>query len=131
MIAPFLIGIALALVFLVVARFSGLDREKGVYPALLISIALFYVVFALEHGNTAQIIFNVFIAGLFIAAALLGYLKSLWIIAAGLILHGLFDAVYPAIASSPAPTWWAPFCLAVDVLFGLFLISMIIRNKIG
>lgn len=131
MFVPFMIGIVLTISLLLVSILVGLDREKGVYPTLLIAIALFYVVFAFEHGDLNQIILNSIVAGLFTLLALIGYRKSFTYIAIGLLLHGVFDVVYSTYANSPAPDWWAPFCLAIDVLLGLFLLFMMKKKRIS
>jgi len=127
---PFGLGIFLTTGLLFVSSVVGLHRDRGVYPVTLIAIALFYVVFAFEHGGILEIAFNSVVACLFLLLAIGGYVRSLWIVAIGLILHGLFDVVYSASASSPAPDWWTPFCLSVDLLLGLFLAVLIWKNKI-
>ncbi len=127
---PFGLGIILTTGLLFVSTMVGLHRDRGVYPITLIAIALFYVVFAFEHGGVWEIAFNSVVACLFLLFAIGGYVRSLWIVAIGLILHGLFDVVYAASASNPAPDWWAPLCLTVDLLLGLFLVVLIWKNKI-
>lgn len=131
MVFPFLAGLALTIALLIVSIWTGLAREKGVYPITLIAIALFYVVFAIEWGNNNQIFLNAVIAGLFMLIAIVGYRISFTLIAFGLVLHGVFDLLYAFMGSSPAPHWWAPFCLAVDVLLGLFLFFMIAKKRIA
>ena len=130
MFIPFLIGLCLTLALIVISSAIGLDREKGVYPATLIAIALFYVVFAVEHGDTSQIISNIIVTSLFMGLAIIGYVKGLWLIALGLILHGLFDVAYLVLGASPAPEWWGPLCLAVDIVLGAFLIFLITKKKL-
>jgi hypothetical protein len=127
---PFGLGIILTTGLLFVSSIVGLHKDRGVYPVTLIAIALFYVVFAFEHGGVREIVFNSVVACLFLLFAIGGYVRSLWIVAIGLIIHGLFDVVYSESASSPAPDWWAPFCLSVDLLLGLFLAVLIWKNKI-
>ena len=73
-----------------------MHRERGVHVAIRAAIAVFYVVFALEHAATPGIALNVAIASAFIALAFAGYRFGLWTVVAGLAAHGLFDIAYPA-----------------------------------
>jgi len=65
------------------------------------------------------------IAVLFLTLAILGYVWSLYIVAFGLILHGVFDIIYMVSPTNPAPDWWGPLCLSIDAILGLFLIASI------
>ena len=113
---PFILGVGMTVGFLAVAHATGLSRSRGAWTTTLVSIALFYVVFALEHGGPADVALHTAIAGAFIALAVTGFLRSLWFVVAGLALHGLFDILAPVFDASPAPEWWPAFCLGVDVL---------------
>lgn len=130
MLTAFVIGLLLTAVFIGISVAVGLHKDRSVYVITLISIALFYVVFALEHGSVAEIILNICIAGLFIICALLGYIRGLYLVGFALIGHGIFDIIYPMTGNSPAPIWWPPFCLAVDVTLGLFLIFNLKTAKV-
>lgn len=131
MAIPFFVGFILTLGFIFVALLSGLSRDRGVYPATLIAIALFYVVFAFEHGSHTTIIFNIIVAALFIGSAIFGYLRGLYVVAYALIGHGIFDVIYHVSGDSPAPDWWAPLCVAADVVLGGFLIYALKTNKLS
>ena len=130
MIMPFLIGIGLTLGFVSTSVFFGLHKERGAYPVTLIAIALFYIVFAFEHGSPSAIILNITIASLFIGSAVLGYVRGLYIVAFALIGHGAFDIIYQMVGNSPAPDWWAPLCLAADLILGGFLIYFLKTSKL-
>jgi len=108
MVLPFLIGVALTVTLLGLAWITGL-----------------YVVFAFEHGGVREVIINSMIAVLFLTLAILGYVWSLYIVAFGLILHGVFDIIYVVSPTNPAPDWWGPLCLSIDAILGLFLIASI------
>lgn len=130
MIIPFLIGVGLTLGFVAISIFFGLHKERGAYPVTLIAIALFYVVFAFEHGSLFAIIFNITFASVFIGSAVWGYARGLYIVAFGLIGHGAFDIIYQRVGNSPAPEWWGPLCLAADVILGGFLIYCLKTSKL-
>jgi hypothetical protein len=112
-----LIGAALAIGVAVFAHAVGFDRDRAFYPAVLIVIASYYLLFALMAGISGRGLVEEIAALLvFAAVAVLGFRTSLWLVAAGLALHGLFDFVRPlALSEHGAPAWWPPFCLAFDV----------------
>ena len=82
-----------------VARFAhavGYDRDKSFYAVVLTVVAALYPLFAVTgggHGLVREVAF--FTAFAVLAAA--GFLKNLWIVAVGLVLHGFFDLVRHAI----------------------------------
>lgn len=119
---PFLIGLSATVAAIIGAHWAGMANSRATYTTTLIAIALFYIVFAIEHGSPSTIIINILIAGGFIALALLGQRFSIFLVAIGLLGHGLFDVMYHASGDSPAPSWWAPLCLAVDVALGGYLL---------
>ena len=55
-------------------------------------------------------------------AAVVGFKRNLWIVATGLVAHGLFDFVHGHVISNPGvPAWWPMFCFAYDVTAGVYL----------
>mgnify|MGYP003417354377 CR=1 FL=1 len=69
---PVLIGIALAPAIVALGRFSGLDRDRALYPVTLIVIAAYYVLFATMAG--AQALPSELIAAtVFVVVAIVGY----------------------------------------------------------
>jgi hypothetical protein len=52
----------------------------------------------------------------FAALAVVGFKGKLWIVAAALAVHGVFDLVHGSLVTNPGvPVWWPAFCLAFDV----------------
>ena len=46
----------------------------------------------------------------------------MWLVAAGLALHGLFDFVHGHVVDNPGmPAWWPAFCGAYDVVAAIYL----------
>lgn len=125
---PLTTGIVLTVAVLGISSALGLHRERGVWPALLIAIAAFYVVFAFEHSSASGIFWQSAIAMTFMVLALFGYKTSLWFIVAGLVLHGIFDGVSLWLGASPAPHWWGPFCVGVDFLLAAALAHWIAKG---
>ena len=129
-LAALLIGLALTAGFLLVARLIGLHRDRGTWVSTLIAIALFYIVFAVQSGVAASIALHVSVATAFIGVALFGYVRSLWWVVIGLALHGGFDLVSVGSGANPAPSWWGPLCLGVDLLLAGSLAFWLYTNVI-
>ncbi len=119
------IGIALALAVVAFARLAGLDRDRAFYPVVLIVVGSYYILFSAMAGGGAMVPELLFFA-LFAAIAVTGFRTRLWIVAAGLILHGLFDFTRHAIiAGQGVPVWWPAFCGGFDVAAGIALAAML------
>ena len=118
----FAIGAILALVVVAFAATVGLDRDKAFYPTILIVVGTYYILFAAMTGAGQIILTETVGAGVFVLLAVLGFKGSFWIVAAGLIGHGLFDFVHHFIIDNPGvPDFWPGFCGAFDVVAGAVL----------
>lgn len=114
------IGIVLSLFIIFSAKFTRFDRDVSFYPSILIFIASFYILFAVMAGHS--IVRESFIAFIFILLALYGAYKSLFVIGLAIMLHGAYDILHIfQFKESVAPTWWAPFCAAVDFVIGIWV----------
>jgi len=109
------IGALLALSVGLMATVSGLDRDRALYPAVTMVVASYYALFAVMGATTPTLVLESSIGGLFLGLAILGFRSSLWLVAAALAAHGVFDLVHGVLISNPGvPVWWPPFCLAYD-----------------
>ena len=46
----------------------------------------------------------------------------LWLIVAGLAMHGIYDFFHGHFFTNPGvPAWWPEFCLAYDVMVAIYL----------
>ena len=122
MLLPLGIGLVASLAIIVALRLAGMDRDRATAPILLVSIAVFYPVFASENGSTSDVLVHLAIAGCFVVLAVLGYSRASWIVGIALIVHGVFDVLIVTTRFDVAPDFWAPFCLAVDVVLGGWLL---------
>jgi hypothetical protein len=112
----YVMGIALALVVSGLAALVGFDRDRAFYPTLLVVIASYYVLFAVMSSSAQPMLIESAGMTAFAALAALGFREKLWIVAAALAGHGVFDAVHGSLVTNPGvPVWWPPFCLAYDV----------------
>jgi hypothetical protein len=120
--APFLVGIVLALAVGAFATRIGFDRERSFYPTVLMVVGSYYVLFAAEGSTPSILAVEAVGMALFVAAAVLGFRRSLWIVVAGLFAHGMFDAVhFHVVANAGTPAWWPAFCGTYDVTAAAYL----------
>lgn len=113
---PYVIGIVLSAGVAVFARYAGLDRDRAFYPTVMIVIASYYVLFAAISGSMQTVVIEAVVMAAFVAAAVVGFKSSTWIVVAALAGHGVFDAVHGyVIENAGMPAWWPAWCLAYDV----------------
>ena len=126
----YVIGVASAVAVGIFASAVGFDKERSFYPVVLVVIAFLYILFACMAGSTDALLAEAFPAFLFVAAAVIGFRRNLWIAVAGLALHGVFDFIHHHFISNPGvPTWWPGWCLAYDVAAAVYLGMLIVRRK--
>ena len=116
------IGILLATVVAGFARWTGLERDRALYPTMLVVIASYYVLFAAIGGSTHVLIAEALVMAVFVLVAVLGFKLGSWLVVAGLAGHGLFDMLHGHVVQNPGvPEWWPAFCLSFDVAVAGFL----------
>lgn len=127
---PFLIGgLSGAVLILLLYRMGALQERSGI-AVLLAAIAFFWPVFAVQ-ANASLIEIGIH-ATVFLAFAVLaayGFRQSASVLAAGLIAHGVFDALV-LVAGNPGPSWWPVFCGTLDVVAGAILLFLIRTRRI-
>jgi hypothetical protein len=125
------IGAGLALAVGLFATVVRLDRDRAFYPTVTIVIAGLYVLFAAMGASTQALVLES-IAGVgFIVAAVFGFKSSLWVVAAALAAHGIFDFIHGAVISNPGvPVWWPEFCLAYDVTAAAYLAWLLRSGRV-
>jgi hypothetical protein len=125
------IGVVLALGVGLGATWIGFDRDRAMYPVVMIVIAAYYVLFACMAGSGHALVSELSIAAAFIAAAVAGFRSTLWIVAAALVAHGVFDVVHGEFIANPGvPAFWPAFCAAYDGVAGVYLAWMLARGRI-
>jgi hypothetical protein len=118
----YLIGLLLSLAVAGSATAIGFDRERAFYPTVLIVIASYYVLFAAAGASTHTLMIEIAVATGFSILAVVGFKKSFWIVPVALVGHGVFDLVHHFLVFNPGvPPWWPGFCLAFDVVLGIWL----------
>ena len=118
----YLIGLVLSLAVAAFATVIGLDRERAFYPTVLIVIASYYVLFAAMRATRRTLLTEIIVASGFLLFAVIGFKRSLWLVVAAIIGHGMFDFAHHWFIDNPGmPHWWPGFCLTFDVIFGAWL----------
>ena len=119
---PFAVGLALSLGVGLLAKSVGLDRDRAFYPTVLIVVGSYYVLFAAIGGSLDALIAESILMAAFVVPAVLGFKGSQWILVAGLIGHGVVDAMHGhVIDNAGVPQWWPAFCFAYDVGAGCWV----------
>lgn len=126
---PALIGAGLAAGTIWVFLRAGILAERSGMAVMLAAIAMFYPVFAASAGDWTSFAVHVVIFGGFAALALYGFATGMYLIAGGLLAHGLFDLGL-MILGAPGPLWWPAFCAGFDVVLGGGLIRLIQLRKV-
>ena len=120
----YLIGAVLGVVVGVFARLSGFDRDRAFYPTAMIVIASYYSLFAVMGASRDSTLGIEIAIGLaFSVFAVLGFKKSMWLVAAAIAGHGVFDFfVHHALVTNRGmPVWWPGFCGTIDLVLGGWL----------
>ena len=125
----YVIGVGLGLVVCAFAMLVGFDRDRVFYPMLLSVIATYYILFAVMGGSIPALAIESAVAGMFIVLAVVGFKRNLWLTAAALAGHGVFDLFHRRFIQNPGiPTWWPGFCLGFDILAGGFMAMLLMRR---
>jgi hypothetical protein len=125
----YLIGIGLGALVCVYAMAVGLDRDRAFYPTVLAVVGTYYILFAVMGASAPVLTIESLVACGFFAVAAVGFKKNLWIVAAGLAGHGVFDFARHLFIQNPGvPVWWPGFCGSIDVFFGAFLTVLLVRR---
>ena len=123
------IGILLGAAVCAFGRLSGFDRDRAFYPTVLIPIATYYILFAAMGSSTPALTMESGVAGAFVLLSVGGFKKNLWLAAAGIAGHGVFDLFHHNFIQNPGvPVWWPGFCMAFDVLAGIFLAVLLVKR---
>jgi hypothetical protein len=124
------VGISLALLTALLGRVAGLDRDRALYPALVVVIASYYILFAVMGASSAVLLVESTVATVFTLIAVWGFRSNLWLVVAALAGHGVFDLLHGRFVTNPGvPVWWPSFCLAFDVALAGCLAWLLMRRQ--
>ena len=126
---PYLVGIALALSISSMATLVGLDRDRAFYPTVVMVVAAYYVLFAVMGGSGHALVVEIVVMAGFVLAAVIGFKQSLWLVAAALVGHGVFDFFHGRlVANAGVPAWWPAFCMTYDLVAAGYLAWRLTRD---
>lgn len=124
------VGFVLALLVAAFGRVAGFDRDRAFYATVLVVVASYYVLFAAVGGTPSAVALESIAMAAFVILAVVGFRGRTGLVAAGLVAHGLFDAVHGRlIANAGVPASWPGFCLAFDVTAGALLAWLAARPR--
>lgn len=127
---PFAIGLGMAVGVFLLGRWAGFDRDRAYYSTILIVIAGYYILFAAMSGSTRTLLSETLLFSVFGIAAVLGFRRSLWIVAVGLAGHGVMDLFHHhLIRNTGVPRWWPPFCAGFDVAAGALMAWLLTASR--
>jgi hypothetical protein len=128
----FLVGIGLACVASLGATLVGFDRDRALYPVVIIVIALLYALFAVIGGSGDALLWEILPILAFVLAAVLGFRNSLWWAVLALAAHGVFDLFHAELIHNPGvPAWWPMFCLSYDLVAAAYLAWLLLSGRIA
>ena len=126
-----IIGVALALAVSLLARATGLDRDRALYPAFMMVIAALYSLFAVMGGSTHALVVEILIGAGFLALTITGFKSSLWLIVVALAVHGIMDLFHGRIIADPGvPAFWPAFCSSYDIAAAGYLAWLLKSGRV-
>lgn len=124
LVRALVVGVAGGALTALIAWSPIIPDPLAFYSVTLAVIGAIYAGFAFSDGRLSIVILELSVGTAFIVLALLGLWWSPVFIAAGLILHGIWDLLHrPRGVTTKLPIWYPPFCAAFDFVFaGVFLL---------
>jgi hypothetical protein len=127
-----IVGIVLALAAGIMATGVGLDRDRAFYPVITIVIGFLYALFAVMGGSNHALMLELIGGLVFLSAAIIGFRSSLWLVAAALAGHGVFDIFHGSVIANPGvPTFWPQFCSAYDITAGAYMAWLLRSGRLA
>lgn len=113
----FYIGIITTVVVIAITELIRNSDKKLIGSLTLMGIAFIYIGFSWK--DVPSLVYSILGVAVFFALAYWGYKKNFVFISIGLVLHGIWDIVFP-LFSSTAPNGYGIFCLTIDVLLAIY-----------
>lgn len=122
MLIQIIVGVILAIVFLLLVRRSGnVAKEKRILSIGLVVVALIYVGFGLFSDSVGWKLIELIGVPIYGLFAWLGLKKSGWILAVGWALHVFWDAGLHGVSTPFVPHWYIAGCIGFDLLVAAYI----------
>lgn len=112
--------------FLVERRWPG--HARAIYAVTLAYVAAVYVGPALSRGAPGEV-FELLASLAFTACAVAGLVGAEVWLAAGYILHGMWDAFHVDLGHATLPRWYAPMCIGFDWVLGVWILRGLKKRR--
>ena len=123
-----IIGISLGLLTILITILLHKLDKKVIYGLILSGIGFLYVGFT--WSDPKSFVITAIQAIIFLFIAYYGVKKSLYIMAAGYFLHGLWDLAYDLFPDNHLiPPHYDLFCLSIDFTMGFYLLVIQYRSQ--
>lgn len=117
---PLLLGAAIGIISIVLINLLTRTHRVIYYGLVLSGIGFLYVGFT--WTDTYQLVTTIIQAFAFVLLAFYGIKRSIYILAAGYLLHGLWDLVYNLVTTVQlVPPHYDIFCFTIDFVMGAYL----------
>lgn len=113
----FYIGIITSIVVIALVEILRFLEKRLIGAFTLVGIAFIYIGFS--WNDILSLTYAILGAAVFFILSYFGYKKNFILIIIGLILHGIWDILFPFF-SSTAPEGYGIFCLTVDFLLAMY-----------
>lgn len=113
----FYLGIATTMAVIGLVEILRFFEKRLIGALTLAGIAFIYIGFS--WGDIPSLIYSIVGVAVFFTLSYLGYKKNFILIITGLIIHGIWDILFP-IFSSTAPEGYGVFCLTIDILLAIY-----------
>ena len=123
-IMALVLGAVLGAITLIIPALLAARDAFGFLAIWLGAIAAVYLGFALSDGRQAALAIEWVGLVLFMALATVALVReSAWLLAAGYLGHGLWDAVHHRRGIDTAMPWWyVPACLGYDAVVAIYVL---------
>ena len=130
--AQILSAVATAVVIIILnILLSKHFSARLIAATILCSFAFIYVGFSLKGNTISSIVLEVLVAVVFYFIALIGYSRYIYLIAYGIVLHGIWDIFHhnALLIKTDIPSYWPVYCLVTDILTGLYFFIVFKAQK--
>ncbi len=130
------LSVGILIAFFTIGLFGKLKifNRHAAYAGYLASFPVYYWIFALA-SNSYNALFNEVLVGLifFLLAGLSLTLPTAnrhLILGFAYLLHAGYDMSHPVWFANPGtPLWWTEFCAVIDVILGIYILSILIGRQ--